>query len=206
VHQSADTDAVVTALLRGAYEFSGQKCSAASRWSVPFLISHLPTPIFFTVRSHFHLDQGICAGKYVERSQGQADRGHQEFQGIPLFASFLLHRSGILQLMSVCCLRLVIQRRWIPWWVPSSTEHPLIAASRSLIWPSHSPTLTTSLLVFLPSTWLAHVWFHSCVLHPGGVCDDSKGYFVHPTLVETNDPHGTLLHSHPCFSRPAPVP
>jgi 1-pyrroline-5-carboxylate dehydrogenase len=35
VHQSADKDAVVTALLRGAYEFSGQKCSAASRAYVP---------------------------------------------------------------------------------------------------------------------------------------------------------------------------
>ncbi len=30
-HKSADVDAVVTALLRGAFEFQGQKCSAASR-------------------------------------------------------------------------------------------------------------------------------------------------------------------------------
>ena len=31
-HKSADPDVVVTALLRGAFEFQGQKCSAASIW------------------------------------------------------------------------------------------------------------------------------------------------------------------------------
>ncbi len=35
VHQSADVKAVVTALVRGAYEFQGQKCSAASRAYIP---------------------------------------------------------------------------------------------------------------------------------------------------------------------------
>lgn len=34
-HQSADPDAVVTALLRGAFEYQGQKCSAASRAYIP---------------------------------------------------------------------------------------------------------------------------------------------------------------------------
>jgi len=34
-HPSADVDAVVTALVRGAFEFQGQKCSAASRAYIP---------------------------------------------------------------------------------------------------------------------------------------------------------------------------
>lgn len=34
-HQSADPDVVATALLRGAFEFQGQKCSAASRAYIP---------------------------------------------------------------------------------------------------------------------------------------------------------------------------
>jgi len=34
-HKSADIDAVVTALLRGAFEYQGQKCSAASRAYIP---------------------------------------------------------------------------------------------------------------------------------------------------------------------------
>jgi len=35
VHKSANIDIVVTALLRGAFEFQGQKCSAASRAYIP---------------------------------------------------------------------------------------------------------------------------------------------------------------------------
>ncbi len=35
VHKSADPDVVATALLRGAFEYQGQKCSAASRAYVP---------------------------------------------------------------------------------------------------------------------------------------------------------------------------
>ena len=35
VHQSADADVVATALLRGAFEYQGQKCSAASRAYIP---------------------------------------------------------------------------------------------------------------------------------------------------------------------------
>ena len=35
VHASADVEATVTALIRGAYEYQGQKCSAASRTYIP---------------------------------------------------------------------------------------------------------------------------------------------------------------------------
>ncbi len=35
VHASADGDAVITALVRGAFEYQGQKCSAASRAYIP---------------------------------------------------------------------------------------------------------------------------------------------------------------------------
>jgi 1-pyrroline-5-carboxylate dehydrogenase len=34
-HESADVDGVVTALIRGAFEYQGQKCSAASRGYIP---------------------------------------------------------------------------------------------------------------------------------------------------------------------------
>ena len=34
-HASADPDVVATALLRGAFEYQGQKCSAASRAYIP---------------------------------------------------------------------------------------------------------------------------------------------------------------------------
>ena len=35
VHESADVDSVATALVRGAFEYQGQKCSAASRAYIP---------------------------------------------------------------------------------------------------------------------------------------------------------------------------
>lgn len=35
VHESADPDVVITALVRGAFEYQGQKCSAASRAYIP---------------------------------------------------------------------------------------------------------------------------------------------------------------------------
>lgn len=35
VHKSADVDTVVAALARGAFEYQGQKCSAASRAYIP---------------------------------------------------------------------------------------------------------------------------------------------------------------------------
>jgi 1-pyrroline-5-carboxylate dehydrogenase len=35
VHESADVDVVATAIVRGAYEYQGQKCSAASRGYIP---------------------------------------------------------------------------------------------------------------------------------------------------------------------------
>jgi 1-pyrroline-5-carboxylate dehydrogenase len=34
-HESADVDGIVTALIRGAFEYQGQKCSAASRGYIP---------------------------------------------------------------------------------------------------------------------------------------------------------------------------
>src|SRR5207247_8672447 len=34
-HPTADADAVVTAVLRGSFEYQGQKCSAASRMYIP---------------------------------------------------------------------------------------------------------------------------------------------------------------------------
>ena len=34
-HPSADPDVLITALVRGAFEYQGQKCSAASRAYVP---------------------------------------------------------------------------------------------------------------------------------------------------------------------------
>lgn len=53
-HPSSDVDAVVTALLRGAFEYQGQKCSAASR-------CYIPSNMANEVRDK--LTKGICSFK-----------------------------------------------------------------------------------------------------------------------------------------------
>jgi len=52
VHKSADVDAVVTALARGAFEYQGQKCSAASRAYLPSnLAPQIKTKLVAAVKS-----------------------------------------------------------------------------------------------------------------------------------------------------------
>ena len=52
VHPSADVDTVVTALARGAFEYQGQKCSAASRAYIPSnLAAAVKTKLALTVQS-----------------------------------------------------------------------------------------------------------------------------------------------------------
>ncbi len=51
-HRSADPEALVTAMVRGAFEFQGQKCSAASRAYVPrSLFDRIREPLADTTRS-----------------------------------------------------------------------------------------------------------------------------------------------------------
>jgi 1-pyrroline-5-carboxylate dehydrogenase len=51
-HPSADIDALKTALVRGAFEYQGQKCSAASRTYIPRSIwNRIKTDLIDTVRS-----------------------------------------------------------------------------------------------------------------------------------------------------------
>lgn len=48
VHPSADVDIAVNALLRGAYEYQGQKCSAASRAYIPSSLADKVLPALIT--------------------------------------------------------------------------------------------------------------------------------------------------------------
>jgi len=60
VHSSADSEAVSVALLRGAFEYQGQKCSAASR-------AYIPQSMWETVRERLTADLGtVKVGDVVE--------------------------------------------------------------------------------------------------------------------------------------------
>ncbi len=120
-HPSARVDALVTALVRGAFEYQGQKCSAASR-------AYIPKSLWPQVR---------------ERLEAQVA---QIRMGSPLdFRNFMAA---------------VIDK--------SSFEKLKGAMG------------------------LAHQASDAKVLVGGG-CDDSEGYFVEPTVVETSDPRFQLM-------------
>jgi 1-pyrroline-5-carboxylate dehydrogenase len=121
VHSSADVDAVATGLLRGAYEYQGQKCSAASR-------AYIPADIWPAVK-HRLLDelQTVKMGDVLD------------------FSNFMAA---------------VIDK----------------AAYDSIVeYIEYAKNSETAEIIF------------------GGTYDDSKGYFIHPTVVVVTDPRHKLM-------------
>jgi 1-pyrroline-5-carboxylate dehydrogenase len=120
-HESADEDALVTAIVRGGYEYQGQKCSAASRIYIP----------------------QAMAGRVLERLTA-------DINGLPMgdvsdFRNFV---------------GAVIDRRAFQ----SIRGYIELADGKS-----------------------------GARILCGGVCDDSEGYFIRPTLVQADDPRHRLM-------------
>ncbi|HSW30862.1 MAG TPA: L-glutamate gamma-semialdehyde dehydrogenase [Longimicrobiales bacterium] len=115
-HPSADREALLTAMLRGAFEFQGQKCSAASR-------AYVPKSIWTEIR-----------GALVEQTEG-----------IPMgdVADFSNFMGAVIDKASFEKIRGYIER------ARASRQAQVIA---------------------------------------GGGCDDSKGYFVRPTVILSKKP------------------
>ena len=120
-HPSADVPALATAMLRGAFEYQGQKCSAASRAYVPsnlwpkvkqWLLEQLPT---------------VKVGHVSDFSN---------YMGAVIDAAAFRRISGYLK---------------------QAKEDS------------------------------------NYTIHFGGGCDDSKGFFIQPTLVESRDPRSRLM-------------
>ncbi len=120
-HASTDVDALVTALVRGAFEYQGQKCSAASR-------AYVPDSIWPEVREKLLAqiaelkmgdvaDFGNFMGAVIDRNAFETIRGYIDF-------------------------------------ARSSSELEVLI---------------------------------------GGGCDDSKGFFIEPTVVESKDPRSKLM-------------
>ncbi len=121
VHESADIDVVVTALIRGAFEYQGQKCSAASR-------AYIPSNLWNSIKDNL-IDQAktIKMGDIVD------------------FSTFM---------------GAVIDQ----------------AAFDTIV----------EYIEFAKQSTDAEIIF-------GGKHDDSKGYFIEPTIVVTTDPHYKLM-------------
>ncbi|HXF97012.1 MAG TPA: L-glutamate gamma-semialdehyde dehydrogenase [Gaiellaceae bacterium] len=119
-HPSADAEALVAAIVRGAFEYQGQKCSAASRLYVPSnLWPEVKEQLVEDVRT-------IKVGDVAD---------FENFMGAVIDASaFATHRAAI--------------------------EEARAAGAEIVV---------------------------------GGRCDDGEGYFVEPTVIETDDPGFRLL-------------
>ncbi|MEI8106066.1 MAG: L-glutamate gamma-semialdehyde dehydrogenase [Actinomycetes bacterium] len=120
-HASADVDALVAAIIRGSFEYQGQKCSAASR-------VYVPTNLWPEVRERLAAETAtIVMGDVAD---------FRTFMGAVIDAnSFAIQRDAIAE----------------------ARRHPDTA------------------------------------IVAGGGTDDSHGFFVEPTIIETRDPTFRLL-------------
>jgi 1-pyrroline-5-carboxylate dehydrogenase len=121
VHESADLHELATAIIRGAFEYQGQKCSAASRMYIPKNIwnelKDILIPEMKTIKMGDIRDLAVFMGAVIDRHAFNSIMGYIDY-------------------------------------AKKSKEAEIIH---------------------------------------GGNSDDSTGYFIEPTLIETSDPHFKLM-------------
>ena len=121
VHNSAGIEETATAITRGAFEYQGQKCSAASR-------VYMPESLWPEIKD-------VLVRQALEMKMGEPDD----------FSNFI-----------------------------------------NAIIDKNAFDSIKSYIDYAKSSDNAEIIF-------GGNCDDSKGYFIEPTLVVTTDPHYRLM-------------
>ncbi len=121
VHKSADPDTVATAILRGAFEYQGQKCSAASRAYIPDNIAGEVKAKLIAGVKRFTMGTVEDFSNYIN-----AVIDERAFEKI---------------------------KRYLDYAQKDEAVHILA----------------------------------------GGECDKSKGYFIHPAIIETRDPRHSLM-------------
>jgi 1-pyrroline-5-carboxylate dehydrogenase len=120
-HSSADPDAIVTALVRGAFEYQGQKCSAASR-------AYIPSNLADEVRK-----------KLVETTKSLKMGSVEDFTN---FVNAVIDEKSFDSIMG---------------YIEGAKKNP-----------------KAKILV-------------------GGCGDKSEGYFIEPTIIESEDPRSTTM-------------
>ncbi len=120
-HASADIEALVAALVRGSFEYQGQKCSAASR-------AYIPDSIWPTVKKRLLAEiEDVKMGDVTD---------FRNFMGAVIDEKAFETISGYIE------------------YAKSSADMKILT---------------------------------------GGGCDDSRGYFIEPTVVESKDPKSKLM-------------
>jgi 1-pyrroline-5-carboxylate dehydrogenase len=117
VHPSADVDDVVNQTIRGAFEYSGQKCSATSR-------AYFPSNLWPKIKEKFQQEL-----KHIK--QGQPD-------DFDVFITSVIDRPAFKKITKA---------------IENAKKDP------------------------------------SCTIIAGGGYNDSEGFFIEPTIIQTTDPH-----------------
>jgi 1-pyrroline-5-carboxylate dehydrogenase len=117
VHASSDVKQVATAVVRGAFEYQGQKCSAASR-------GYFPKSLWPALK-----DELIAQLKQVKMG---------DVEDFTNFVGAVIDKGAYKS-------------------IKAYIDHAKAASDAEIIW--------------------------------GGGCDDSQGYFIEPTLIQTTNPH-----------------
>ena len=95
VHRSADVDVAVTALVRGAFEYQGQKCSAASRAYIPAslapvirkkLVSTMKTLKMGSVEDFTNFVNAVIDEKSFDRIKAYIDNAKKDRKNATLLA------------------------------------------------------------------------------------------------------------------------
>ena len=120
-HPSADVPSLATAMVRGAFEFQGQKCSAASR-------AYVPSSIWPKVKENL-------LGQMAEIKMGPPTDFRNFFTAVIDKSAFKDHK-GYIDFAKSC---------------------------------------------------------KDCTILAGGGCDDSVGYYIQPTVVQTTDPRCKMM-------------
>ena len=93
-HKSADVDAVVTALARGAFEYQGQKCSAASRAYIPSnmaaevkkkLVEQVKTMKMGTVEDFTNFINAVIDEKSFDKLEGYLKNARKRDSGAKIW-------------------------------------------------------------------------------------------------------------------------
>ncbi|HON44476.1 MAG TPA: L-glutamate gamma-semialdehyde dehydrogenase [Planctomycetota bacterium] len=121
IHKTADVDAVVTAIIRGSFEYQGQKCSAASR-------AYIPDNLWPEIKDK--LEKQIATIKVGDVAD------YKNFMGAVIDKNAF---DNIVKYLEA---------------VKASDNAKIII---------------------------------------GGTYDDSKGYFIQPTIIQTQDPHSLTM-------------
>ena len=94
-HKSADVDVVVTAMARGAFEYQGQKCSAASRAYIPSnlavevkkkLIATLKTMKMGTTEDFTNFINAVIDEKAFDKLEGYIKAARKKGSGVKIIA------------------------------------------------------------------------------------------------------------------------